>query len=55
MVYQNVLDVVGNTTMIELRRMSTPEHARVIVKYEGLNVGGSIKTRTALNMIETGD
>lgn len=55
MVYQNVLDVVGNTPMIELRRMSNPEHARVLVKYEGLNVGGSIKTRTALNMIESGE
>ena len=55
MVYQNVLDVVGNTPMIELRRMSNPEHARVLVKYEGLNVGGSIKTRTALNMIEAGE
>ena len=55
MVYQNVLDVVGNTSMIELRRMSNPEHARVLVKYEGLNVGGSIKTRTALNMIEAGE
>ena len=39
MVYQNVLDVVGNTPMIELRRMSNPEHAHVLVKYEGLNVG----------------
>ena len=55
MVYRNVLDVVGNTPMIELRRMSNPEHARVLVKYEGLNVGGSIKTRTALNMIEAGE
>ena len=38
--------------MIRLTRMNPPENAQVLVKFEGLNVGGSIKTRTALNMIE---
>ena len=38
--------------MIQLSRMADPEGARVLVKYEGLNVGGSIKTRTAFNMIK---
>ena len=38
--------------MVQLNRMTGPEDARVLVKFEGLNVGGSIKTRTALNMIE---
>ena len=51
MVYQNILEAVGNTPMIRLSRMPEPDSADVIVKYEGLNVGGSIKTRTALNMI----
>ena len=37
--------------MVRLSRMTDPDSAEVIVKYEGLNVGGSIKTRTALNMI----
>ena len=37
--------------MIRLTRMNPPENAQVLVKFEGLNVGGSIKTRTALNMI----
>ena len=31
--------------------MTDPEDAEILVKFEGLNVGGSIKTRTALNMI----
>lgn len=31
--------------------MADPEGARILVKFEGLNVGGSIKTRTAFNMI----
>ncbi|NCC67925.1 MAG: cysteine synthase A [Clostridia bacterium] len=52
MVYKNVLEATGHTPMIQLNRMADPEGARVLVKYEGLNVGGSIKTRTALNMIE---
>ncbi len=51
MVYSNVLDAVGHTPLIRLRRMVREDSARVIVKYEGVNVGGSIKTRTALNMI----
>jgi cysteine synthase A len=52
MVYQNILEAVGNTPMVELNRMTGPEDARVLVKYEGMNIGGSIKTRTALKMIE---
>ncbi|MGI6012143.1 MAG: cysteine synthase A [Ruminococcus sp.] len=52
MIYNNVLEAVGHTPMIRLNRMNSPENAEVLVKFEGLNVGGSIKTRTALNMIE---
>lgn len=55
MIYHNVLEAIGETPMIELQRMNRPGAARVLVKYEGLNVGGSIKTRTALNMIEAGE
>ena len=51
MVYNNILEAVGNTPMVELQRMPEPGSARILVKVEGLNVGGSIKTRTALNMI----
>ena len=55
MIYHNVLEAIGETPIIELQRMNRPDAARVLVKYEGLNVGGSIKTRTALNMIEAGE
>ena len=55
MVYNNVLEAVGHTPMIRLQRMTKPDSAEVLVKYEGLNVGGSIKTRTALNMIEAAE
>ena len=51
MIYQNILECVGHTPMVRLTRMVGENSAQVLVKYEGLNVGGSIKTRTALNMI----
>ena len=51
MIYNNVLEAVGHTPMIRLNRMNSPQSAEVLVKFEGLNVGGSIKTRTAYNMI----
>ena len=52
MVYNNVLEAVGHTPMVRLQRMNPEGNAQILVKFEGLNVGGSIKTRTALNMIE---
>ncbi len=52
MVYSNVLQAMGNTPMIQLNHMVSTRSARVLVKFEGLNVGGSIKTRTAYNMID---
>ena len=52
MIYNNILEAVGNTPMIQLRKMVGEDSARILVKFEGLNVGGSIKTRTALNMLE---
>ena len=51
MIYQNILEAMGHTPMIRLNRMNKPGNAQILVKFEGLNVGGSIKTRTAYNMI----
>ena len=51
MIYQNVLDAIGNTPLIQLNRIVPKDAARILVKYEGLNVGGSIKTRVAYNMV----
>lgn len=51
MVYHTILDAIGDTPLVTLNHMTTPDQARIVVKYEGLNVGGSIKTRTALQMI----
>ena len=52
MIYDNVLQAVGHTPLVRLHRMGLPDSAEILVKFEGLNVGGSIKTRTALHMIE---
>ncbi len=51
MIYNSVLDAVGHTPMIRLNRMAPAGGAEILVKFEGTNIGGSIKTRTALNMI----
>jgi len=54
LVYSNILEALGNTPMIRLNRMVPAHYAQVLVKYEGVNIGGSIKTRTAYNMIQDG-
>lgn len=51
MIYNNVLEAVGQTPLIKLNRLPDEDSADILVKFEALNVGGSIKTRTALNMI----
>ena len=51
MIYSNILEAIGNTPLVLLNHMTDAESARVLVKVEGLNVGGSIKTRTAYNML----
>lgn len=55
MIYNNILEAVGHTPMIKLRRMVDEDCADIYVKFEGLNVGGSIKTRTAFNMIKAAE
>ncbi|MCL2654086.1 MAG: cysteine synthase A [Coriobacteriia bacterium] len=51
MIYDTVLDAIGHTPLIRLNNMTGPEDAEVLVKFEAVNIGGSIKTRTAYNMI----
>ena len=51
MICNSILDAMGNTPIIRLSNMVGSDSAEVLVKFEGLNVGGSIKTRTAYNMI----
>ena len=55
MISNNILEVIGHTPLIRLNRMVDEDSAEILVKFEGLNVGGSIKTRTAYNMIITAE
>ena len=51
MLYENILGAIGHTPLIRLQKIADPKAADIYVKYEGLNVGGSIKTRNAYNML----
>ncbi len=51
MICNDVLQAIGHTPIIRLNKMVDSDSAEILVKFEGLNVGGSIKTRTAYNMI----
>lgn len=55
MIYNNVLEAMGDTPLIRLNHMGDPDAAQILVKFEGLNVGGSIKTRTAFHMLQTAE
>ena len=47
MIFNTILEALGHTPIIRLQHMTGPDDAEILVKYEGLNVGGSIKSRTA--------
>lgn len=49
----SVLDTVGNTPLVELKRLSPNPAVRIYAKLEGNNPGGSVKDRPALNMIRS--
>jgi cysteine synthase A len=51
MIYSNILEAIGHTPVIRLNKMTDVDSAEILVKFEGLNAGGSIKTRTAFNML----
>ncbi len=51
MISDNILEAIGETPIIRLNHFGDSDSAQILVKFEGLNVGGSIKTRTAYNMI----
>jgi cysteine synthase A len=51
LICENILEAIGNTPVVRLNRLPEKDSAEILVKVEPLNVGGSIKTRTAMNMI----
>ncbi len=50
--YPSVLDLIGNTPLIEISALSPNPAARIFKKLEGQNPGGSVKDRVALSLIE---
>ncbi len=52
MICNHILEALGHTPLVRLNRMVTSDMAEVLVKFEAMNVGGSIKTRTAWKMIQ---
>jgi cysteine synthase len=54
-ILNNMIEAVGGTPVVRLNRIPGPEDAEILVKYEGMNAGGSIKSRTALSLIEAAE
>lgn len=52
MIYNNILELIGNTPIIKVNNLVDENSAEVYVKLEKFNVGGSVKDRAALGMIE---
>lgn len=55
MIHNTILEAVGNTPLIRLNHIGGGSDAEILVKFEAVNVGASIKTRTALGMIEAAE
>jgi len=51
MKYQNILETIGNTPIVELKKYSPNSKIKILAKLEGNNPGGSVKDRIALFMI----
>jgi S-sulfo-L-cysteine synthase (O-acetyl-L-serine-dependent) len=49
----SILELVGNTPLVELKKLNTNPRVKVYGKLEGHNPGGSVKDRAALNMIQS--
>jgi cysteine synthase A len=52
---QNAAELIGNTPVVKLNRLAPPGGAEVYVKLESFNIGGSVKDRIALNMINAAE
>jgi cysteinyl-tRNA synthetase len=51
----SLIELIGNTPLVEIRRMNPNPRVRILAKLEYLNPGGSIKDRAALSMIEAAE
>ncbi|WP_338448930.1 cysteine synthase A [Niallia oryzisoli] len=51
-IYKSVIELIGNTPIVQLNKLPDSNGANVYIKLESFNPGGSVKDRAALNMIE---
>lgn len=51
---KSILDLIGNTPLVESKVLNTNPNVKVLFKLEGNNPGGSVKDRPAFNMIKSG-
>jgi len=54
-VYDSVLDLIGNTPMVDASALSPNPDVRILVKLEGRNPGGSVKDRIAISLVEAAE
>jgi cysteine synthase B len=53
--HRSVLDLIGNTPLVDVSELSPSPHVRILVKLEGKNPAGSVKDRVALAMVEAAE
>lgn len=54
-IYHSILDLIGNTPIVDISSLSPNPNVSIYLKLEGQNPGGSVKDRIALNMVETAE
>ena len=56
-IYKDLVSLIGNTPLLEVKHIAQSENlkARLVVKIESFNPGGSVKDRVALSMIESAE
>ena len=55
MIYENIIDLIGNTPVVKLNFLKGDDVADIYVKLDKYNIGGSVKDRAALGMIEAAE
>ncbi|MGH8980634.1 MAG: PLP-dependent cysteine synthase family protein [Acidimicrobiales bacterium] len=53
--HRSILDLIGDTPLVDVSELSPNRHVRILVKLEGKNPGGSVKDRVALAMVEAAE
>ena len=54
-VYSSVLDLIGDTPIVDVSELTPNRHVRLLAKLEGQNPAGSVKDRIARSMIEAAE